>query len=146
VQPVRGRLQALQGKGGIKLYDDSYNANPASVAAAAEFVAAQSGESWLVLGDMGELGREAAAMHRAIGESARRAGVSRLLATGSLSQQTVAGFGAGGEWFESIEALIEALLGALRADVNVLVKGSRAMRMERVVAALSAAPQNGEGH
>jgi UDP-N-acetylmuramoyl-tripeptide--D-alanyl-D-alanine ligase len=140
VQPVGGRLQVLRGRGGARLYDDSYNANPQSVIAAAEFVAARDGESWLVLGDMGELGADARALHRAVGEGAKRAGVDRLLATGPLSREAAAGFGTGADWFESAPELIEAARASMRADVNVLVKGSRAMRMERVVAALGDAP------
>jgi UDP-N-acetylmuramoyl-tripeptide--D-alanyl-D-alanine ligase len=142
-KPVAGRLQAVQGPGGANVFDDSYNANPASVAAAAEFLAARRGSGWLVLGDMGELGDDRLALHRATGEAVKKAGIARLFASGPLSRETVAGFGAEGRWFESLEALVDELGRALRnrgesGDVNILVKGSRATRMERVVQALAA--------
>lgn len=145
MKPVDGRLRGLPGLGGARLYDDSYNANPVSVTAAAEFVAAEHGESWLVLGDMGELGSGALELHRSVGERARAAGVDRLFATGTLSRATVEGFGDGASWYDSVEELIVAVRASLHADVNVLVKGSRFMRMERVVAALGADAQSGGG-
>jgi UDP-N-acetylmuramoyl-tripeptide--D-alanyl-D-alanine ligase len=140
-KPVAGRLQALQGIAGATVFDDSYNANPASVVAAAEFLAARRGSGWLVLGDMGELGDDRLALHRAVGAAVKKAGITRLFASGALSRETVAAFGAGGRWFESVDALIGELARALQnrgdsRDINVLVKGSRATRMERVVQAL----------
>lgn len=135
-EPVAGRLNPLPAAGGATIYDDSYNANPASVAAAAEFIAAKPGESWLVLGDMGELGAESERLHRQVGEAARKAGVSRLFATGPLMRHAVDAFGPSGAWFDSVEALVDALRRSLESDASVLVKGSRAMHMERVVHAL----------
>lgn len=142
VQPVSGRLKVLTGIAGSTLYDDSYNANPASVLAAAETLSSGKGEAWLVLGDMGELGGDSAALHREVGESLPSRGIARLFATGPLSRHTVEAFGEGGAWFESVDALIEALSRQLRAadGASVLVKGSRAMRMERVVQALAPDP------
>ncbi len=137
-EPVAGRLQPVSGLGGTILYDDSYNANPASVIAAAEFIVTRPGSSWLVLGDMGELGRDQEALHRQVGEAARAAGVSRLLATGPLSRQTVQAYGEHGEWFASVEALVDELTQSATCGVNILVKGSRAAHMERVVDALRA--------
>jgi UDP-N-acetylmuramoyl-tripeptide--D-alanyl-D-alanine ligase len=135
-EPVAGRLSPLPAAGGATIYDDSYNANPASVVAAAEFIAAQRGESWLVLGDMGELGADSEKLHRQVGESARKAGVSRLFATGPLMRHAVDAFGVSGCWFDSVETLIDALRRSLKSDVSLLVKGSRATHMERVVHAL----------
>ena len=135
-EPVSGRLNALAAVGGATIYDDSYNANPASVAAAAELIAAKPGEGWLVLGDMGELGVDAERLHRQVGEAARKAGVSRLFATGPLMRHAVDAFGTNGAWFDSVEGLVEALRRSLTSDVTLLVKGSRAMHMERVVHAL----------
>lgn len=143
--PVAGRLNALHGIAGSTVFDDTYNANPASVIAAAEFLAARKGERWLVLGDMGELGDESGSLHRSVGDAVKRAGVARLFAYGDLSRQTVAAFGVGAVWFETVEELIRELVGELerrtgnaRAQgVSVLVKGSRAMHMERVVQALT---------
>ena len=136
VSPVGGRLQALRGISGATLFDDSYNANPLSVKAAAEFLSQLSGEGWLVLGDMKELGDDAAELHREVGEAAQKAGVDRLFALGDLSRFAVEGFGEHASWYGSIDALVEELSDALSDSVNVLVKGSRSMHMERVVDAL----------
>ncbi len=136
VTPVGGRLQALRGTNGSTLFDDSYNANPLSVIAAAEFLARLSGESWLVLGDMKELGDDAATMHREVGVAAQKCGVDRLFGLGELSRDAVDGFGERGRWFGSVDALVDELSATLTDSVNVLVKGSRSMRMERIVDAL----------
>ena len=136
VQPVEGRLRRLAGIGGATIYDDSYNANPLSVAAAAEFLASLPGENILVLGDMGELGDDAARLHAETGAKVREAGISRLLATGALSRNTVEGFGNGASWHPEIDELTAQVRSELGPDSNVLVKGSRFMRMERVVEAL----------
>jgi UDP-N-acetylmuramoyl-tripeptide--D-alanyl-D-alanine ligase len=136
VSPIGGRLQPLRATNGATLFDDSYNANPLSVIAAADFLSQLSGESWLVLGDMKELGVDAAAMHREVGEAARACGIDRLFGLGDLSRNTVEGFGEHASWYGSIEALVDELSSTLSNSVNVLVKGSRSMRMERVVDAL----------
>ena len=136
VVPVGGRLQPVRGVRGAMLYDDSYNANPLSVQAAAEFVAALPGRNWMVLGDMKELGDDAAELHREVGEAARASGVDRLFAFGDLAVHAAEGFGKHATWYASLDALVDELGEALTADVNVLVKGSRSMRMERVVDAL----------
>ncbi len=136
VAPVGGRLRPLAGKGGATLYDDSYNANPLSVTAAGEFLAGLPGRSWFVLGDMKELGDDAKELHREVGVALRRAGIDRLAATGELCRATVQGFGNGAAWYADVDELIEDLTGELDDDLNVLVKGSRSMRMERVVEAL----------
>ncbi len=138
VSPVSGRLQPLRGSNGATLFDDTYNANPLSVIAAAEFLAQLPGESWLVLGDMKELGDDAAAMHREVGEAVRQRGIDRLFGLGELSRNTVEGFGEHGSWFGSIDTLVDELSATLTDSVNLLVKGSRSMRMERVVDALRA--------
>jgi UDP-N-acetylmuramoyl-tripeptide--D-alanyl-D-alanine ligase len=138
LQPVAGRLQPLQGQNGSTLFDDSYNANPLSVIAAAEFLASLPGKGWFVLGDMFELGDDADVMHREVGEAIRDAGVERLLALGELSREAVTGFGEGASSFATIEDLIAELQAGMAEDVNLLVKGSRGMRMERVVEALRA--------
>ncbi|MDA0705492.1 MAG: UDP-N-acetylmuramoyl-tripeptide--D-alanyl-D-alanine ligase [Proteobacteria bacterium] len=138
LSPVDGRLQPALGLHGATLYDDSYNANPVSVCAAAEFLATLKGENWIILGDMGELGDVAAALHRDVGAALQTAGINRLFATGLLSRETVAAFGVGGAWFAAIDELIAGVSSELRADVNVLVKGSRSARMERVVSAIRA--------
>jgi UDP-N-acetylmuramoyl-tripeptide--D-alanyl-D-alanine ligase len=115
------------------LIDDTYNANPDSVLAAIQVLAARPGQRILVLGDMGELGPGAKSLHWEVGEKAKAAGIDRLLCLGELSENTVAGFGAGGMHFERIEELLAELEQALGEGVTVLVKGSRFMWMERVV-------------
>ena len=135
IVPVKGRLQPLAGINACTLFDDSYNANPLSVMAAADFLASLDGESWLVLADMKELGEGAEEMHREVGASVRTSGVDRLFALGDLSRYCVEGFGKGATWFADIDALLKAV-GKADRSVNILVKGSRSMRMERVVDAL----------
>jgi UDP-N-acetylmuramoyl-tripeptide--D-alanyl-D-alanine ligase len=130
---VKGRLQEHACILGARLIDDTYNANPDSVAAAIAVLAAQPGQRILVLGDMGELGADAAALHREIGAQARAARIDRLLALGELSVETVKAFGPGAMHFERIEELLAEIEVALGSDVTVLVKGSRFMKMERVV-------------
>ena len=137
VRPVSGRLRPLTGLNGATLFDDSYNANPLSVAAAAEFLATLGGDTYLVLGDMGELGSDTEQLHAQVGAAARKAGVNYLFAAGDFSRQTVKAFGENAHWFATVDALIDALQKVVTPDSNVLVKGSRFMRMERVVAALS---------
>jgi len=129
----KGRLQVHPCILGATLIDDTYNANPDSVAAAIQVLAARPGLRILVLGDMGELGATAAALHREVGERARAAGIDRLLCLGELSLNTVQGFGKGAMHFERIEELLAEIECALDVDVTVLVKGSRFMKMERVV-------------
>ena len=134
---VTGRLRRVPAPGGITVYDDTYNANPGSVRAAVEFLASQSGERWLVLGDMAELGPQSAELHGEVGDLARRSGISRLFCTGVDARAAATAFGAGAEWRESMDDLIEILRAALRQGTTVLVKGSRRMGMERVVQAIS---------
>lgn len=130
---VRGRLQVHPCILGAHLIDDTYNANPDSVAAAIAVLAARKGHRILVLGDMGELGPEAAALHREIGATAKQAGIDRLLCLGELTRHSVAAFGPGAMHFERIEELLAEIEVALGPDTTVLVKGSRFMKMERVV-------------
>ena len=136
VRTVAGRLQPIVGVSGARVFDDSYNANPVSVVAAAEFMASLEGENWLVLGDMFELGDEAVQLHRDVGTAIRDSSVKRLFGVGELTRHAVDAFGNRGNWFASIEDLIAHVTRDLRSDVNVLIKGSRGMRMERVVDAL----------
>jgi UDP-N-acetylmuramoyl-tripeptide--D-alanyl-D-alanine ligase len=144
VRPVAGRLNWMKTVEGARLLDDSYNANPTSLRAALELLAALPGERWLVLGDMRELGADAAAIHEEAGRTARTLGIDRLYAVGTLAQHAAEGFGAQAQHYPSAEALIEGLRGRLAeadpAQVALLVKGSRSSRMERVVAALTGSP------
>jgi UDP-N-acetylmuramoyl-tripeptide--D-alanyl-D-alanine ligase len=138
---VAGRLVTHHLPNGVVLIDDSYNANPGSLNAAIDTLAAASmskagGESWLVLGDMRELGDDEVALHAEAGRRAKSAGIARLYAFGPLSAAAAEAFGAGGEHFDSHAALAEALRAALKPDVRVLVKGSRGSAMDRIVSAL----------
>ena len=133
---AQGRLQRKAGAGGAIVIDDTYNANPDSARAAIGVLAAAPGTRVLVLGDMGELGQDGPALHAEIGETARASGVERLYTLGALSARATDAFGAGARHFERVEDLVAALLGTLGPDTTVLVKGSRFMRMERVVDAL----------
>ena len=130
---VKGRLQVKPGRNGVTLIDDTYNANPDSVRAAVEVLATSERPRVLILGDMGELGPQAAAFHEEIGRYAKQTGVDRLLAVGPLAHTAVRAFGAGAEHFDSIDALIARAQGLTALKGTMLVKGSRFMRMERVV-------------
>ena len=136
VRAVHGRWESLPGINGVQLIDDTYNANPASLQAALQLLADAKAEPWLVLGDMGELGQEGRRLHRQMGEEAKRNGVQRLFALGELAQQAAEAFGAGAEAFADVDALTRRLGQMARPGVLILVKGSRSMRMERVIAAL----------
>jgi UDP-N-acetylmuramoyl-tripeptide--D-alanyl-D-alanine ligase len=136
-RPVNGRLAELVTRAGGTLIDDSYNANPGSLAAGADVLAARGGERCLVLGDMAELGSDSQAFHHEAGEQVRRRGIERLFALGEYAGSAVAGFGAGGEAFSDREALV-ARLHELDGPAQVfLIKGSRSAAMETVVAALA---------
>jgi len=130
---AKGRLRVHPCILGATLIDDTYNANPDSMLAAIQVLAARPGHRILVLGDMGELGPDAAALHREVGERAKAAGIERLLGLGEMSAHTAQGFGAGAMHFERIEELLAEIECALGPEVTLLVKGSRFMKMERVV-------------
>jgi len=129
-QPVAGRMHMLAYRG-MRLINDTYNANPDSVRAAIDALAQLPGARILVLGDMGEVGAQSQAVHAEVGSYARERGIQTLLAMGEDSAATVRAFGAGAHWFDSVEALLDAIRQAPPA--HVLVKGSRFMEMERVV-------------
>ncbi len=136
-RPVGGRMQRRTARSGAKLIDDSYNANPDSVRAAIDVLAAEGGAKVLLLGDMGEVGERGVEFHEEIGRYARERGIDRLFALGELSSACVAAFGGGARHFATVEDLISAAQGELRPRTTMLVKGSRFMHMERVVAALT---------
>jgi UDP-N-acetylmuramoyl-tripeptide--D-alanyl-D-alanine ligase len=135
-RPVTGRLQSRFGAGGAHIIDDTYNANPSSLMAALDTLAKMPGKKLLLLGDMAELGDEADAWHSWVGQAARAAGVVELYAVGNLARLTAESFGKGAHYLTDSQALVTALLPRLRPDMNVLVKGSRCMTMERIVAEL----------
>jgi UDP-N-acetylmuramoyl-tripeptide--D-alanyl-D-alanine ligase len=141
MQGVKGRLQRLSGPNGSTLIDDTYNANPASLAAALDALSVQPGPHWLVLGDMAELGSDAVALHEQAGQRARTAGCRRLFGFGENSRRAVRAFGPGAAHFDTIEALVAALRQAIKEECpTLLIKGSRSMRLERIVQALGATP------
>jgi UDP-N-acetylmuramoyl-tripeptide--D-alanyl-D-alanine ligase len=137
MQPVSGRLQPVRTLHGARLIDDSYNANPSSMRAGIDVLTQLEGPSWLIMGDMGELGDHARSSHVDIGSYAREKGVQRLLATGPLSTLAVEAFGVGASWYPDTDSLARAANESLTADVTLLVKGSRSARLERVVAVLT---------
>ena len=142
---VAGRLVTHRLPNGAVLIDDSYNANPGSLAAAIDTLAAGGGQAWLVLGDMRELGADAEAMHAEAGRRAKGAGIARLLTLGPYSAAASQTFGEGATHFQTHAALIDVLKGELRDGVRVLVKGSRGSAMDRIVAAL-VGPHEGDSH
>ena len=142
--PVGGRLSCRPGPAGAHIYDDSYNANPASVQAGVAALRALPGATWVVLGDMAELGETAEYWHQALGQFARQQGVARLFTIGALSRLTAAAFGDAAQHFERRDALIAALRSQLGAGINCLIKGSRSAGMERVVKALTGAAADSE--
>lgn len=138
VRPVDGRVRIRSGMGNSRIVDDTYNANPTSLAAGLSVLDGFGGRRWLVLGDMAELGESAAGYHEQVGRLARDGGVDRLYATGPLSRSAVEAFGPGARHYPGQDALIDALRGDVAEDVTLLVKGSRSSRMDRVVDALKA--------
>jgi UDP-N-acetylmuramoyl-tripeptide--D-alanyl-D-alanine ligase len=145
-RPVDGRMQRLAARSGAKLIDDSYNANPDSVRAAIDVLAVEPGTKFLLLGDMGEVGERGAEFHEEIGRYARERGIDRLYATGDLCRAAVEAFGKGARHFATVEGLIAAAQAEVVSNTAALVKGSRFMRMERVVQALAAGPQKTGTH
>ena len=144
-EKVKGRQVAHALPNGSVLFDDSYNANPGSLAAAIATLSEPAApgstrEAWLVLGDMRELGADAASLHAQAGRLAREAGIARVWTSGELAAEASRAFGEGGRHFASNSALAEALRAALSQAIGVrcLVKGSRGSAMESVVAAVLA--------
>ncbi len=141
-EPEKGRL-AVSRIGALTLVDDSYNANPASVAAALEAIAELGQRRWLVLGDMAELGTEQERMHQQVGRQAAEAGVERLYALGPLAALAAEAFGEGGRSYSQLPDLLQALEADLAAgSAVVLVKGSRSAAMDRVCSALCQPGEN----
>lgn len=137
---VKGRLDLIEGLKQSTVIDDTYNANPDSMKVAIDVLAEQkkSEESTLifVMGDMAELGEKAEEMHAEIGEYAKKKGISALLSFGEMSRLASQTFGVGGQHFDQLDQLIDAVVLQQHANTCVLVKGSRMMKMERVVEAV----------
>nr|WP_307727102.1 UDP-N-acetylmuramoyl-tripeptide--D-alanyl-D-alanine ligase [Telluria mixta] len=141
--PVSGRLQRKQASNGATVIDDTYNANPDSVRAAIDVLAQYPSPRVLVLGDMGEVGTQGPEFHQEIGAYAASRGIDTVLATGDLARHMA---GSGAQHYEQFDELLAALdqkLGS-KSDATVLVKGSRFMKMERVVQHLTASTNTGK--
>ncbi len=136
MQSVIGRLQSLETKQGTTVIDDTYNANPSSLKVALDVLNTCKGEHWVVLGALGEMGTETLKIHREMGELIKSNNVVRLLTIGSDAETTSQAFGKGATFFSSQAALIAMLKENLKGVESVLIKGSRAQKMEQVVAAL----------
>ena len=134
---VKGRLQRRAGKQGAEILDDTYNANPDSVRAGIDVLAATIGRKLLVLGDMGEIGEASGQYHDEIGGYAKSQGIDRLFALGDQAQLAVRNFGEGAKHYCNVDKLIAAVEKELGPETTVLVKGSRFMKMERVADALA---------
>jgi UDP-N-acetylmuramoyl-tripeptide--D-alanyl-D-alanine ligase len=141
---VKGRLQIIPGPARSRLIDDSYNANPQSLHAGIKVLCSLQGSPWLALGDMAELGDDAAELHRQAGVFARELGVEKLFAVGEMSCIASEEFGASGYCFEAIEEMAEAILSQIHQRVNLLIKGSRSAGMERLVALLNQSVNRGD--
>lgn len=133
---VKGRLCRYIGLKGSCVIDDSYNANPRSVDAALDVLAACKGEKVFVMGDMAELGVDVARYHINVGELAKAKGISKLLAVGKFCELTVRAFGSGAKWYPTKEALLDDLKGKMHSETVVLVKGSRSAQMDMVTKAI----------
>lgn len=148
LRPVKRRLQPRRTAIGARLIDDSYNANPDSLAAAVDVLTAlpieDGGRYLLVLGDFGELGLDSVEVHREMGIAARGSGATALYAVGALSSHAVHGFGAGARHFPDQSSLIAALAAEINPKDLILVKGSRSAAMDRVADALCAASPSTE--
>lgn len=136
-----GRMQLNTAWNGATLVDDTYNANPGSVRAAIDFLANSELPTFLVLGNLGELGDEAVKSHAQLGTYAKESGVDHLVTCGNLAKEAATAFGEPGMHFDTQEALADWMKQHMPASALVLVKGSRSSRMENVVKALS---QTGE--
>jgi UDP-N-acetylmuramoyl-tripeptide--D-alanyl-D-alanine ligase len=137
LKSVSGRLETKAGLNGARIIDDTYNANPASVSVGLEVLKQIPGERILVLGDMAELGSAAPAIHKRVGELAKRVGVARLFAIGELTKVAATGFGTGAKHYQDQEALVNDLSECLDKETTVLIKGSRLMQMEKIVAGVA---------
>jgi UDP-N-acetylmuramoyl-tripeptide--D-alanyl-D-alanine ligase len=135
LQAVKGRLQIQEGIQGLRIIDDSYNANPDAMCVAIDCLSELPGEKILVIGDMAELGETALQQHAEVGRYAKQKGIQTLLALGNLSQAAVSAFGEGATLFETHAQINKAILQNAHGQV-ILIKGSRAARMENVVNAL----------
>lgn len=135
-EALEGRGRRYQLAGGALLIDDSYNANPDSVRAAIDVLAAQPAPRVLVMGDMAETGSKRVEFHEEIARYAKQKGIDRLLATGPNMQYAVRVFGSAARHYEALEMLLRATREAVRKPASVLVKASRSQRLDQLVKSL----------
>ncbi len=140
-RPYAGRLQVKQAASGATIIDDTYNANPDSVRAAIDVLAGCAPPTALVLGDMGEVGAQGPEFHREVGAYAAARNISSLFGIGEATRHSVEAFGAAGLHCASLDELIEKMREKSAPKTTFLVKGSRFMKMERVVSALTGSAQ-----
>lgn len=133
VQPAPGRLRQHHLPHDVCVIDDTYNANPGSVVAAIHALATMPGKKILVLGDMRELGPDGKQLHSMIGTTAQKAGIDYLFTLGELSNAATTAFGKQSQHFSDHEKLIVALKPHLKSQITILVKGSRSMKMEKIL-------------
>ena len=148
---VTGRLQWIDGRDGIRILNDSYNASPASVKAAIDVLGLWKEKAWLVLGDMAELGEDSAVIHAEMGEYAKQVGIANLVATGKTCGHAVEAFNKDSDirsayWFDQQSDLLNYINEKKQPGQVFLVKGSRSAGMDKIVTALSlkSDAQNGE--
>jgi UDP-N-acetylmuramoyl-tripeptide--D-alanyl-D-alanine ligase len=147
-RPVAGRSRLLPLRWAgrdVRLVDDSYNANPDSVRAAIDVLAALPGPRWLVLGDMGEVGDRSPVFHAEVGAYARAAGIEKFWAVGQACVHAAQAFGPGALHFADAPGVIAAIAQAPAAG-SVLIKGSKFMHMPTVVVALQQQALEGLDH
>ncbi|MGB0134238.1 UDP-N-acetylmuramoyl-tripeptide--D-alanyl-D-alanine ligase [Dokdonella sp.] len=144
-RPVAGRVAGRSHPSGAKIIDDSYNANPASFAAAIDALAACAGRRILVMGDMRELGADGLRLHADTGALALQRGIESLYAVGELSVAAVGAFGSAARHFPSQADLVSALHAELTPETTLLIKGSRGSAMDKVVNELFAIDANDGG-
>lgn len=137
MQSVKGRLQLKAGINGSQVIDDTYNANPGSLNVALDVLKTFSGQHYLALGDMGELGEESQLLHEQAGKQAKESGVQRLFTLGPLAELAAKTFGQGAESYQRHEELVAKLKNEMHEQITLLVKGSRSMHMEKIVEAVS---------
>ena len=133
MRPIKGRLEIRSGKKNVRIIDDTYNANPTSLDAAIKTLSDMKGSRFIVLGDMGELGQDAVRFHEDVGVIAKQNNIDGLFTIGDLSMNATKSFGKGAFHFSNYDELGESLTRILNKDTNILVKGSRAMKIENIV-------------
>jgi UDP-N-acetylmuramoyl-tripeptide--D-alanyl-D-alanine ligase len=137
IKPVRGRLEFKKGLWGSIIIDDTYNANPESMRAAIDVLAKQNRNKILIIGDMGELGKKAVQYHKSIGEYIKEKKILDVVGTGKLTKHTIEKCKGNAKWFDDKQVLIQYIKTKMKKNTCVLVKGSRFMKMEEVVEALT---------